>query len=266
MKYNPKLNDKAASFPDFQEHHPLAPCSSAPGILQLMWELQQFLAEISGFPAISLQPVAGAQGEFCGLLIMRKYHLDRGKPRTKVIIPDSSHGTNPASVAAVGFSTIEVKSNEQGIISPEAVQAVMSDDVAGVMMTNPNTLGLFEKNIVEIAKVVHKGGGLMYMDGANLNATMGIFRPGETDSILCISTCIKRFRPRTAAVDRGRAVGVTSELEKYLPLPTLTKDNHGKLFFDYDRPHSIGRLHGFNGNFANMVRAYAYIKTMAARD
>ncbi|PWB69677.1 glycine dehydrogenase (aminomethyl-transferring), partial [candidate division GN15 bacterium] len=179
MKYNPKLNDKAAGLPDFQEHHPLAPCSSAPGILQLMWELQQFLGEISGFPAVSLQPVAGAQGEFTGLLIMRKYHLDRGKPRTKVIIPDSSHGTNPASVAAVGFSTVEVKSNEQGILSPESIQAVMSDEIAGVMITNPNTLGLFETNIQQIADIVHKGGGLMYMDGANLNATMGIVRPGE---------------------------------------------------------------------------------------
>jgi len=263
MKYNPKLNDKAAAFPDFQEHHPLAPCSSAPGILQLMWELQQFLAEISGFPAISLQPVAGAQGEFCGLLIMRKYHLDRGKPRTKVIIPDSSHGTNPASVAAVGFSTIEVKSNEQGIISPEAVQAVMTDDVAGVMMTNPNTLGLFERNIVEIAEVVHKAGGLMYMDGANLNATMGIFRPGETGFDIMHFNLHKTFStPHGGGGPGAGAVGVTAELEKYLPLPTLTKDNHGKLFFDYDRPHSIGRLHSFNGNFANMVRAYAYIKTM----
>ena len=263
MKYHPKLNDKAASYPDFQEHHPLAPCSSAPGILQLMWELQQFLSEVSGFPAISLQPVAGAQGEFCGLLIMRKYHLDRGKPRTKVIIPDSSHGTNPASVAAVGFSTIEVKSNEQGIISPEAIKAVMSDEVAGVMMTNPNTLGLFERNIEEIAAIVHKAGGLMYMDGANLNATMGIFRPGETGFDIMHFNLHKTFStPHGGGGPGAGAVGVKKELEQYLPMPTLLKDNHGKLFFDYDRPKSIGRLHGFNGNFGNMVRAYAYIKTM----
>ncbi len=263
MKYNPKLNDKAAALPDFQEHHPLAPCSSAPGILQLMWELQQFLAEISGFPAVSLQPVAGAQGEFTGLLIMRKYHLDRGKPRTKVIIPDSSHGTNPASVAAVGFSTIEVKSNEQGIISPEVIKAVMTDEVAGVMMTNPNTLGLFETNIQQIADIVHKGGGLMYMDGANLNATMGIFRPGETGFDIMHFNLHKTFStPHGGGGPGAGAVGVTAELEKYLPMPTLTKDNHGKLFFDYDRPNSIGRLHSFYGNFANMVRAYAYIKTM----
>jgi glycine dehydrogenase subunit 2 len=263
MKYNPKLNDKAASYPDFQEHHPLAPCSSAPGILQLMWELQQFLSEVSGFPAISLQPVAGAQGEFCGLLIMRKYHLDRGKPRTKVIIPDSSHGTNPASVAAVGFSTIEVKSNEQGIISPEAIKAVMTDEVAGVMMTNPNTLGLFERNIEEIAAIVHKAGGLMYMDGANLNATMGIFRPGETGFDIMHFNLHKTFStPHGGGGPGAGAVGVRKELEQFLPSPTLTKDNHGKLFFDYDRPKSIGRLHSFNGNFGNMVRAYAYIKTM----
>ncbi len=262
MKYNPKLNDKAASFADFQEHHPLAPCSSAPGILQLMWELQQFLCEVSGFAGMSLQPVAGAQGEFAGLLIMRAYHKERGGHRTKVIIPDSAHGTNPASVASIGWSTIEVKSNEQGIISPEAIKAVMSDEVAGVMMTNPNTLGLFERNVKEIADIVHAGGGLMYMDGANLNAVMGIFRPADTGFDIMHFNLHKTFStPHGGGGPGAGAVGVRADLEKYLPLPVLEREPHQrKLFLNYDRPHSIGRLHSFNGNFANIVRAYAYIK------
>lgn len=265
MKYNPKVNDKAASFPDFQEHHPLAPCSSAPGILQLMWELKQYLSEVSGFPGMSLQPVAGAQGEFAGLLIMRAYHVERGSSkRTKVIIPDSAHGTNPASVAAVGFSTIEVKSNAQGIISPESVKAVMSDEVAGMMMTNPNTLGLFERNVKEIADVVHAGGGLLYMDGANLNAAMGIFRPGDVGFDIMHFNLHKTFStPHGGGGPGAGAVGVRADLAKYLPVPVLELDKHSrKPYFDYDRPHSIGRLHSFHGNFANIVRAYAYIKSL----
>lgn len=263
MKYNPKLNDKAASFADFQEHHPLAPCSSAPGILTLMWELQQFLSEVSGFPGITLQPVAGAQGEFCGLLIMRAYHKDKGSLRNKVIIPDSAHGTNPASVAAIGFTTVEIKSNEQGIISPDAVRAVMSDEIAGIMMTNPNTLGLFEKNVKEISEIVHAAGGLMYMDGANLNATMGIVRPGDIGFDIMHFNLHKTFStPHGGGGPGAGAVGVRQDLVKYLPMPALEKDATGKLFFNYDRPHSIGRLHTFNGNFGNIVRAYAYIKSL----
>ncbi|MCX6834054.1 MAG: aminomethyl-transferring glycine dehydrogenase subunit GcvPB, partial [candidate division Zixibacteria bacterium] len=164
MKYNPKLNDVAASLPGFQSHHPLTPCSRSAGSLQLAWELMGFLKEVSGFSAISLQPVAGAHGEFCGLLIMRAYHADRGRKRHKIIIPDSAHGTNPASVTSIGFTVVGIKSNERGIISPDAVAAVLDDDVAGIMMTNPNTLGLFESNIEEISRLVHKAGGLLYMD------------------------------------------------------------------------------------------------------
>ncbi len=267
MKYNPKLNDKAASFPDFQTHHPLAPCSSAPGILQLMWDLARFLSEVSGFPGISLQPVAGAQGEFAGLLVMRAYHKERGQHRTKIIIPDSSHGTNPASVTSVGFTTVQIKSNEQGIISPEAVAEVMTDEVAGMMMTNPNTLGLFERNISEIAKIVHAKGGLMYMDGANLNAAMGVFRPGDQGrfDIMHFNLHKTFSTPHGGGGPGAGGIGVRADLEKYLPLPVLEKDPDGKLFFNYTRPHSIGRLHSFYGNFANMVRAYAYIKTLGGQ-
>ncbi|MEW6413121.1 MAG: aminomethyl-transferring glycine dehydrogenase subunit GcvPB [Candidatus Zixiibacteriota bacterium] len=263
MKYNPKHNDKVASLPDFREHHPLAPCSSAPGTLRLMWELEGYLKEISGFAGVSLQPVAGAHGEFAGLLIMRAYHQHRGQKRTKVIIPDSAHGTNPASVTSVGFTSVQVKSNSKGVISPDVVAEVMDDEVAGMMMTNPNTLGIFETHIKEIAEIVHKGGGLMYMDGANLNANMGIFRPGDVGFDVMHFNLHKTFStPHGGGGPGAGAVGVTEGLRKFLPLPVLEKDADGKLFFDYDRPHSIGRLHSFYGNFANMVRAWVYIRTL----
>lgn len=264
MKYNPKVNDKAAAMEGFSSHHPLAPCSSAPGILQLMYDLEKHLCEISGFDALSLQPVAGAHGEFAGLLIMRAYHLKNGDPkRTKIIIPDSAHGTNPASVTSVGYTTIEVKSNDKGVIPPEAVAEVMSDEVAGMMMTNPNTLGIFETHIKEIADIVHKGGGLMYMDGANLNANMGIFRPGEVGFDIMHYNLHKTFStPHGGGGPGAGAVGVTAKLEKFLPFPVLEKDEEGKLFFNYDRPDSIGRLHSFYGNFANIVRAYTYILSL----
>jgi glycine dehydrogenase subunit 2 len=263
MKYNPKHNEVAASFKGFSGLHPLTPCSSAAGSLRLMWELTEYLKEISGFAAVSLQPVAGAHGEFCGLLIMRAYHRERGGNRHKIIIPDSAHGTNPASVTAVGFETIQIASNADGIVTPDAVAAVMADDVAGIMLTNPNTLGLFESNIAEIAEVVHKGGGLTYMDGANLNANLGIFRPGDIGFDIMHFNLHKTFStPHGGGGPGAGAVGVKAELERYLPFPVLEKDTVGKLFFNYDRPHSIGRLHGYFGNFANMVRAYSYIRTL----
>ena len=263
MKYNPKLNDRAASFADFQQHHPLAPCSSAPGILRLMWDLSAYLCEISGFKAVSLQPVAGAHGEFAGLLIMRAYQTHLGRKRTKIIIPDSAHGTNPASVTSVGFTSVQVKSNDQGVIPPEAVAEVMDDEVAGMMMTNPNTLGIFETHIKQIADIVHQGGGLMYMDGANLNANMGIFRPGDVGFDIMHFNLHKTFStPHGGGGPGAGAVGVTEELQKFLPSPVLDKNDDGELYFNYDRPHSVGRLHSFYGNFANMVRAYAYIRTL----
>ncbi len=263
MKYNPKVNEVAAAFEGFLDHHPLAPCSSASGCLELMWRLSQYLAEISGFAGISLQPVAGAQGEFAGLLIMRAYHADRAKKPTKIIIPDSAHGTNPASVASVGFRTVQIASDKRGIISPDAVAAVMDEDVAGMMMTNPNTLGLFETHVKEIADIIHHGGGLMYLDGANLNANMGIFRPGDVGFDIMHFNLHKTFStPHGGGGPGAGAIGVTTELEKFLPLPVLEKDSQGDLFFNYDRPHSVGRLHSFYGNFINFVRAYAYIKTL----
>ena len=263
MKYNPKLNDAAASFTDFKEHHPLAPCSSAPGILRLMHDLSAYLGEVSGFTHVSLQPVAGAQGEFAGLLMIRAYHEFKGEKRTKVIIPDSAHGTNPASVSAVGYTTVQIKSDEKGVISPENVAEVMDESVAGMMMTNPNTLGIFETHIKEIAEIVHAKGGLMYMDGANLNANMGIFRPGDVGFDMMHFNLHKTFStPHGGGGPGAGAVGVTEELAKFFPFPVLEKTDDGQLSFNYNRPQSIGRLHTYYGNFANMVRAYAYIKTL----
>lgn len=260
MKYNPKLNDAAAALPGIRNVHPLTTQKAAAGLLKLMWGLSEFLKEVSGFKAISLQPVAGAAGEFAGLLIMRKHHLSRNEKRTKIIIPDSAHGTNPASVAAVGFTTVQISANERGVISPQAVAEVMDENVVGLMTTNPNTLGIFESHVKEIASIVHSKGGLMYMDGANLNANMGIFRPGDVGFDIMHFNLHKTFStPHGGGGPGAGAVAVATALEKYLPFPHLEKDNDGVIRLNYDRPDSIGRLHSFYGNFGNMVRAYCYI-------
>jgi len=266
MKYNPKVNDKAASMPGFANQHPLAPCHTATGSLQIMHELGEYLKEISGFDAISLQPAAGAQGEFAGLLIIRAYHKDKGNVRKKILIPDSAHGTNPASVALAGYETVQIKSNEQGIISPEAVAAVTDEETAGLMLTNPNTLGLFESNIEEIAGIIHDAGGLIYMDGANLNAQMGYVQPGKIGFDILHFNLHKTFStPHGGGGPGAGAVAVVKKLGQYLPSPVInTNPETGKLFLDYDRPKSIGSLHTFYGNFANSIRGYAYIRTLGA--
>ena len=266
MKYNPKVNDVAAGQPSFLRQHPLAPCATAEGSLKVIWETARYLGEVAGLPGVSLQPVAGAHGEFTGLLIMRAYHEFNGQKRNKIIIPDSAHGTNPASVSSLGWTSIQVKSDEKGIISPEAVAAVMNDDVAGIMMTNPNTLGLFESNVAEIVKIVHDGGGLVYIDGANLNAHMGIFRPGDVGCDIMHFNLHKTFStPHGGGGPGAGGVAVTAELEKFLPFPVLEKDAEGRLNFNYDRPHSIGRVHSFYGNFANIVRCYAYLRVLGGK-
>lgn len=267
MKYNPKLNDRAASLPGFAEQHPLAPCRTAAGSLQIMYELETYLKEISGFDAVSLQPVAGAQGEFVGLLIIRAYHKDRGNPRRKILIPDSAHGTNPASVSLAGYETVQIKSNENGIISPEAVASAIDSETAALMLTNPNTLGLFESKIAEVAKIVHDAGALLYMDGANLNAQLGIVQPGKIGFDILHFNLHKTFStPHGGGGPGAGAVGVVKGLEPYLPAPVLSKkaDEDNRLYLDYDRPKSIGRVHSFYGNFANSIRAYAYIRTLGA--
>jgi len=262
MKYNPKLNDKAASMPGFTGQHPLAPCHTAAGALRIMYDLGEYLKEISGFDDISLQPSAGAQGEFTGLLIIRAYHKDKGNVRKKILIPDSAHGTNPASVSLSGYQTVQIKSNENGIIDPEAVREAVDGDVAAMMLTNPNTVGLFESNIEEIARILHDAGALLYMDGANLNAQLGIYQPGKIGFDILHFNLHKTFStPHGGGGPGAGAVAVTKELGQYLPVPIVAREAD-KLFLDYDRPKSIGRLHNFYGNFANDVRAYAYIRTL----
>ncbi len=266
MKYNPKLNDKAASFAGFVNVHPMAPCNTAEGSLQLLYDLGEYLKEISGFDAVSLQPAAGAQGEFVGLLIMRAYHKDQGNVRKKVLIPDSAHGTNPASVALAGYETVQIKSNEEGIISADEVRSVMDEEVAGLMLTNPNTLGLFESNIEEIADIIHGAGGLIYMDGANLNAQMGIVKPGKIGFDILHFNLHKTFStPHGGGGPGAGAVGVVAKLADYLPAPVVNKSGEGKFFMDFDRPKSIGPVHTFYGNFANSVRGYAYIRNLGER-
>jgi len=260
MKYNPKLNDAAASTPGICNTHPLTPQNAASGLLQIMWNLSEYLKEISGFKGMSLQPVAGAAGEFAGLLIMRKHHQSRNEKRTKIIIPDSAHGTNPATVSSVGFTTVQISANANGVISTESVAEVMDEDVAGLMTTNPNTLGIFETHVKEIAEIVHAKGGLMYMDGANLNANMGIFRPGDVGFDMMHFNLHKTFStPHGGGGPGAGAIGISAALEKYLPTPHLEKDADGNIYLNYERPDSIGRLHSFYGNFGNMVRAYCYI-------
>jgi len=267
MKYNPKLNDKAASFQGFEHQHPLAPCRTAVGSLQIMFELENFLKEISGFDAISLQPAAGAHGEFTGLLIVRAYHADKGNPRRKVLIPDSAHGTNPASVSMAGYETVQIKSNENGIISPETVASAIDGETAALMLTNPNTLGLFESEIKKIAEIVHAAGALLYMDGANLNAQLGIVKPRQIGFDVLHFNLHKTFStPHGGGGPGAGGVGVISKLADYLPSPVIAEHpTENRLYLDYDRPKSIGRVHAFYGNFANDIRGYAYIRTLGAK-
>jgi glycine dehydrogenase subunit 2 len=268
MKYNPKFNDQAAALDGFVNQHPLAPCRTAPGSLQIMYEMEQYLKEISGFDAVSLQPVAGAHGEFAGLLIIRAFHKNNGNIRKKVLIPDSAHGTNPASVSLAGYETVQIKSNENGIISPETVAAAIDSDTAALMLTNPNTLGLFESEIAKIAEIVHKAGALLYMDGANLNAQLGIVKPGKIGFDILHFNLHKTFStPHGGGGPGAGGVGVVARLAEFLPVPVIGKkaDEENRLFLDYDRPKSIGRLHSFYGNFANIIRAYAYIRALGAK-
>lgn len=268
MKYNPKRNEAVANLGGFRDTHPLAPDSAAQGCLRLLWELAESLKEITGFEAMTLQPAAGAQAELTGILMMKKYHESLGKPRRKILIPDSAHGTNPASVVIAGLQPVEVKSNERGVMSAESLRQAIDSDTVGVILTNPNTLGLFESEIVEIAEVTHQAGALLYMDGANLNAQLGIVKPGEIGFDLLHINLHKTFStPHGGGGPGAGALGVVARLEQFLPTPIVAKsagangsDDHYNL--DWKRPESIGRLHSFWGNFGILVRGYAYIRTL----
>ena len=262
MKYNPKSAEAAARLPGFANLHPLLPEERVQGALELMWRLERMLAEISGFAAVTLQPAAGAHGELTGMMIVRAAHLARGKRRHKVLVPDSAHGTNPASSALNGFEVVELKSGPAGTLEPQTVAAAMSEDVAALMMTNPNTLGVFEKGIAEIAKIVHAKGGLLYGDGANMNALLGRARPGDMGVDVMQFNLHKTFAtPHGGGGPGSGPVGVAKDLVPFLPVPMVVKDGE-KFRLDFDRPQSVGRLRTFWGNFGIMVRAYAYIREL----
>ncbi|MEN3046119.1 MAG: aminomethyl-transferring glycine dehydrogenase subunit GcvPB [Candidatus Hydrothermales bacterium] len=259
MKYNPKLNEELASHPNFVNLHPLQPSFTVQGILRLAKELENFLCIISGMDRVTLQPAAGAHGELVGMLIVRKYHTEKGNPRKYVLVPDSAHGTNPASVTLAGYTAIEIKSNSEGLVDIEKLKELISEEVAALMITNPNTLGLFESNIKIISEMLHEKDILLYMDGANLNALLGIVRPGDTGVDILHFNLHKTFStPHGSGGPGAGPVGVKKFLEKYLPIPRIVEEN-GELKLSYDFPHSIGKVHAFYGHPLVWVRALSYI-------
>jgi glycine dehydrogenase subunit 2 len=264
MKYNPKTNERQAALPGFAGAHPLLPPELSQGALQLYYELQQYLAEVTGLPAVTLQPAAGSHGELTGMMIFHAYHQSLGKPRSKVLIPDTAHGTNPASASLCGYTSIPVKSNADGVLSPEVVAAVMDEDTAGIMVTNPNTLGLFEDNISEIADIVHSKGGLVYGDGANMNAIMGIVNVACAGVDVLHLNLHKTFStPHGGGGPGSGPVCVTERLEKFLPVPRVVKQGEAYRL-SHDFPDSIGKIHAFYGNFGILIRAYSYIRSLGA--
>jgi glycine dehydrogenase subunit 2 len=263
MKYNPKINENVARFNGFAHVHPLQDESSVQGALELLYDLQQHLIEITGMDEVTLQPAAGAHGEWTGLMMIRAYHEANGDlKRTKVIVPDSAHGTNPASATVAGLETITVKSNENGLVDLDDLRRVVGEDTAALMLTNPNTLGLFEENIVEMAEIVHGAGGKLYYDGANLNAVLSKARPGDMGFDVVHLNLHKTFTgPHGGGGPGSGPVGVKADLIPFLPKPIISKRGD-EYVFDYDRPQSIGRVKPFYGNFGINVRAYTYIRSM----
>lgn len=264
MKYNPKVNEMLTRLPGFTQLHPYQPEALTQGSLQLMHELQEDLAQITGMDAFTLQPAAGAHGEMTGILIIKAYHEHRqDQKRTKVIVPDSAHGTNPATAAMAGYEIVQVPSNERGGVDLDALRQAANEEVAALMLTNPNTLGLFDEDILEIAKIIHDVGGLLYYDGANANAIMGIARPGDMGFDVVHLNLHKTFStPHGGGGPGSGPVGVKEFLAAYLPKPIVVRDQGGKYTLDSDRPLSIGRVRAFYGNFGVLVRAYAYIRAL----
>ncbi len=265
MKYNPKTNEVQAARQGFAGAHPLAGEAFSQGALQLMYDLEKYLAEITGFAGMTLQPAAGAHGELAGMLIIHAYHAKQGRQRSKIIIPDTAHGTNPASATLCGYKSVNLASGKKGVLEPEAVAAVMDEDTAGIMITNPNTLGLFERNIKEICDIVHAKGGLVYGDGANMNAIMGIVKPGKVGIDVLHLNLHKTFStPHGGGGPGSGPVGVVEKLIPFLPIPRIEKDLDTFRFVT-ECPDSIGRLHTFYGHFGVMIKAYAYILSMGAK-
>jgi glycine dehydrogenase subunit 2 len=269
MKHNPKLHERVAALPGHARLHPLQDPEYAQGALELMWRLQGALAEIAGLPHVSLQPSAGSHGELAGLLLTRAYHEDRGETKTKVLTPDTAHGTNPATVTMAGYEVVKVGTAQDGGVDLDDLRAKATDEVACLMLTNPNTLGLFDRNIEEIAGIVHEAGATLYYDGANLNAIMGIARPGDMGFDIVHYNLHKTFtQPHGGGGPGAGPIAVSDRIEPFLPTPQVLRrggDNGaGRFILDHDRPRSIGKLRGFQGNSGVFVRAYAYIRSLGA--
>ncbi len=266
MKYNPRLNERVAALPGHAGLHPAADDSEVQGALELMYLLEGALAEVCGLPHVSLQPSAGSQGELAGLLLTRAYHENRGRSPGKVLTPDTAHGTNPASVAMAGYEAVKVATDPNGGVDLDDLKSKLDDDVACLMLTNPNTLGLFDQNIAEIASLVHEVDGLLYYDGANLNAIMGLARPGDMGFDIVHVNLHKSFsQPHGGGGPGAGPIAVSDSVEPFLPVPRVEREEgpEGPVFrLDHDRPLSIGRMRGFQGNFGVFVRSYAYILSL----
>ena len=245
MKYNPKINEDVAHLPGFRLAHPYQPEELSQGHLKLMYELESFLAEICGMDRVTLQPAAGAQGELTGLMMIRAYHESKGENRQKILLPDSAHGTNPASASLCGYQALEIPSNDQGNLDPQILLQSMDEDVAALMLTNPNTLGLFERYVLQVAEIVHSKGGIVYYDGANLNALLGIARPGDMGADVIQMNLHKTFStPHGGGGPGAGPVGVKKDLEPFLPVPTV-EGGEERFYLNYDRPRSIGKVGPF---------------------
>ncbi len=266
MKYNPKISDALVNNEALTDIHPFQPENSVQGALQILWELQRDLAEISGFAAVTLQPVAGAHGEFTGLKIIEAYHKFKGNHKTTIILPDSAHGTNPASAALAGYKIVEIASNEKGMVDLNVLRAAVDDNTAGFMLTNPNTLGIFESHICEISDIIHSVDGLMYMDGANFNALMGLVKPGEIGFDVMHYNLHKSFStPHGGGGPGSGPVGVRSDLVKFLPCPMIAGNPEEGFYLDNShKATSIGKVHSFYGNFIVNVRAWLYLKMLGS--
>jgi glycine cleavage system P protein (glycine dehydrogenase) subunit 2 len=263
MKYNPRVNERLAALPGFRDLHPLEEEEGAQGALELMWRLQEILAEVTGLHAVSLQPAAGSQGELTGLMLVRAYFEERGESeqRRKVVIPDTAHGTNPASVTMAGYELTHVQTDPRGNIDVDDLRAKVDEHTAALMLTNPSTIGLFDENIEEIEEIFHGAGALMYYDGANLNAVCGISRPGDMGFDIVHINLHKTFsQPHGGGGPGGGPIAVRDVLEPYLPAPQVVRRDEGAFGLDFDRPRSIGKVRGFTGPFGVFVRSYAYIR------
>jgi glycine dehydrogenase subunit 2 len=262
MKYNPKLNDEMARIPGLAAIHPLQPEETAQGALALLWELHLWLKAVMEMPGITTQPAAGAQCELTAILMTRAYHTERGNPREEVIVPDSAHGTNPSTVHQVGYKVVTVPSDRDGCVDMAALRAAVTGKTAAMMLTNPNTLGIFERNVGQIARIVHDAGALLYLDGANLNAMVGLASPGRMGFDFAHINLHKTFStPHGGGGPGGGVLCVRPELEPFLPVPVLEKEGE-RYRWNHDRPRSIGRVHSFYGNFGILVRALAYIRSL----